>query len=138
MNARPKPRKVDPDTTEAVDEFMATLDHPMRFEIEAIRKAILGAHRSIHEGVKWNSPSFRTFEYFATVNLRAKAGIGVILHLGAKVRALPEGGVRIEDPKRLLKWLAKDRAMVEFADRSDMKGKMPEFVKIVRQWIDYV
>src|SRR5262245_16729700 len=99
------------DTTEAVDAFMKTLDHPFKAEIEAIRKAITGAAPGIREGIKWNAPSFRTTEYFATTNLREKAGIGLILHLGAKIRALPAGGIAIQDPAKLLKWLGKDRAM---------------------------
>ncbi len=37
-------------------------------------------------------------------------GVGVILHLGAKVREIGVGGLSIEDPEKLLKWLAPDRA----------------------------
>jgi len=57
------------DTSEAVDAFMAALDHPFKVEIEAIRQAILGADPRIREGIKWNAPSFRTTEYFATTHL---------------------------------------------------------------------
>jgi hypothetical protein len=126
------------DTTEAVDAFMASLEHPLKAEIETIRRTILGAARGIHEGIKWNSPSFRTTEYFATVNLREKSGIGVILHLGARVKRLPAGGVAITDPGKLLKWLGKDRAMVVFTDKSDLKAKKAGFAKIIRQWVAYV
>src|SRR5262245_24459060 len=104
------------DTTEAVDALMKTLAHPHKDAIEALRVTILGADRSIREGVKWNAPSFRTHEYFATTNLREKKGIGVILHLGAKIRDVGPKGVAIPDPKGLLKWLAADRAMVRFDD----------------------
>ena len=72
---------------------MATLEHPFKPEIEAIRRLMLGVDPGVREGIKWNSPSFRTTEYFATTNLRSKAGIGVILHLGARVRQLPERAV---------------------------------------------
>jgi hypothetical protein len=131
----PTPHRTPADSTKAVDDFMRALDHPFKAEIEAIRAAILGADRAIAEGIKWNAPSFRTTEYFATVNLREKKGIGVILHLGAKVRSLPPGGVAIEDPAKLLKWLGKDRAMVVFADLGDFKARKADFVRIVRQWI---
>jgi len=106
------------DSTAAVDKFMAELVHPFKNEVEAIRTLMLGVDPSIAEGIKWNAPSFRTTEYFATTNLRAKNVIGVILHLGAKAREMPDGGMKINDPKNLLKWLAKDRAAVEFASRS--------------------
>ena len=66
----------------------------------------------IEEGVKWNSLSFRTRggqgEWFATVNLREKQGVGLILRFGAKKNALSETGVAIADPAGLLRWLAKD------------------------------
>jgi hypothetical protein len=83
------------DTTRAVDEFLRALDHPFKSEIETMRKIILGAHPTVSEGTKWNAPSFRTTEYFATHELRVKGCVGVILHLGAKVRATAVTGVPI-------------------------------------------
>lgn len=125
------------DSTQAVDEFMANLDHPFKNEIESMRRLILGVHPSIAEGIKWNAPSFRTVEYFATTNLRVKGGIGIILHLGAKVRKLPSGFL-IADPTNLLKWLGKDRAAVEFSGLQDITAKKAAFEKVLRQWIHYV
>jgi hypothetical protein len=81
------------DTTAAVNEYMRTFAHPFTAEVEILRRAILAADPSISEGVKWNAPSYRTTEYFATTNLRAKVGIGLVLHLGAKVRDLPADGI---------------------------------------------
>lgn len=126
------------DTTAAVDAFMAKLEHPCKAEVQALRELILAADSSIAEGIKWNSPSYRTREYFATTNLRAKNGIGVILHLGAKARLLPAGGIAIDDPKQLLKWLGKDRAMVEFDDVEDIRRKKAAFTAVVRRWIAFV
>ncbi len=126
------------DTTAAVDDFMAQLDHPLKIEVQEIRSAILGVSAAIAEGIKWKAPSFRTHEYFATINLREKDGMGVILHLGAKVRDLGPGGLTIEDPKGLLKWLAPDRASVRFASSSDFKVKKAAFECIVRLWVRHV
>lgn len=130
-------RNTPADSTKAVDEFMATLNHPCKNEIESIRTIMLGVDSSIKEGIKWNAPSFRTAEYFATTNLRAKRGIGVILHLGAKVRELPSG-FSIADPTHLLKWLGKDRATVEFFDLQNISDNKTAFESIVHQWIRYV
>ena len=121
-----------------VDAFLRGLAHPHKAAIEALRHVILGADPRIAEGIKWNAPSFRTSEYFATVNLRAKAGIVVILHLGAKVRELGPGGLRIADPTGSLKWLAQDRAMVEFADLADVDARRQDFEALVRQWVAWV
>ena len=100
----------------------------------SIRSSILGADPSITEGIKWNAPSFRTADYFATTNLREKAGFGIILHLGAKIRDLGPEGVLIRDPEGLLKWLARDRAMIVFADMKDFVAKKPAFENLVRHW----
>jgi hypothetical protein len=126
------------DTSEAVDAFMKSLEHPHKAAIEALRKAIRGAAPDIREGVKWNAPSFRTTEYFATTNLREKSGIGLILHLGAKIRSLPAGGMVVPDPGKLLKWLAKDRAMIVFKDGKDVAKRKDSLVALVRAWIGYV
>ncbi len=134
-----KPAHTSPaDTSGAVDAFMAALAHPFKAEIEQIRALILHVDPLIAEGIKWNAPSFRTSEYFATTNLRAKAGIGVILHLGAKSRALPAGGVAIADPEHLLQWLATDRAAVTFLSSEELQARTVAFQGILRQWITYV
>ena len=112
---------------------MATLEHPHKAAIEALRTIISGTDPAIAEGVKWNAPSFRTTEYFATTRLRGKDGIGVVLHVGAKVRETPS--FQIEDPQGLLKWLAKDRALVNFAGVQDVKAHEAAIQGIVRQWI---
>jgi len=136
--SKPKAHETRTDSTDAVDEFMKTLEHSFKSEIEMLRRAILAVDPAVAEGIKWNSPSFRTGEYFATTNLRARAGIGLILHLGAKVRDLPGGGVKIADPAGLLKWLGKDRAMVEFTTRNELKQKTSALQAVLRQWIEYV
>ena len=138
--AQPKDRsskKTSADTSAAVDAFMATLDHPHKTAIAALRDVMRGADPSISEGVKWNVPSFRTRDYFATTHLRAKVGIGLILHLGAKVRD-EAVGPRIEDPEGMLVWLAADRAVVHLADLGDVHARQPALQAIVRQWIAFV
>ena len=125
------------DSTAAVEEFMAALAHPQKAEIQALRKLMLEVDPSVREGIKWNAPSFRTTEYFATTNLRARSAISVILHLGARVRQLPAGGVAIDDPARLLKWLGKDRAIVEFADAQAFNDSKTAFQAVLRQWIKF-
>ena len=126
------------DSTAAVDAFMAALLHPHKAEIEALRQLMLEVDPAVQEGIKWNAPSFRTAEDFATTHLRAKSGLSVILHLGAKVRELPPGGITIEDPASLLKWLGKDRAMVEFADAQEFNNSTAAFQALLRQWIKFV
>lgn len=133
-----KSTKLRASAPESVESFLATLDHPAKQEIFALRKILLAADPAITEGIKWNAPSFRTTEDFATMNLRVKVGVGVILHFGAKKNAISTTGVAIPDPESLLEWLAKDRALVTFRDLKDVEAKRPAFVEIIREWIKHV
>lgn len=133
-----KPTKRSVPAPESVEKFLAALDHPFKPEIIALRQIILAADPNIVEGIKWNSLSFRTTEYFATFHLRAKEGVQLILHLGAKVRDPSATGVAIADPAALLVWLAKDRASVRFGNLNEIETKRSAFTAIIRQWIHYV
>lgn len=121
-----------------VDEYLSTLDHPHRPAIMAIRQAILATDPAITEEIKWNAPSFRTSEHFATMNLRVKKGVAVILHFGAKKRDISSTGVEIPDPDSLLEWLAKDRAMVTFRDAADVGERKVAFTSLLKEWIRHV
>jgi hypothetical protein len=137
MDVTPTKKKITRDAaladSAAVDAFMANLDHPHKATIEAIRSAVRAADPRIVEGIKWNAPSFRTSEYFATTHLRAKIGTGLILHLGARVRDI--ASVPVDDPAGLLTWLARDRAMIAFISAGDVNARKSELRAIVRQWI---
>jgi hypothetical protein len=98
------------------------------------RAIILGANPEISEGIKWNAPSFRIKEYFATINIR-KDEILVILHFGAKVKDNSPAGLKINGPTGLL---AKDRAAVKFRDMKAIKSSRAALENVVRQWITYL
>jgi hypothetical protein len=44
----------------------------------------------------------------------------------------------VDDPAGLLKWLAKDRATVEFVDMTDFEAKRDAYRAIVQQWIGLI
>lgn len=131
----PPSHRKSSDTSAAVDQFMAATAHPLKAEIQALRELILGVRADVAEGIKWNAPSYRTHEYFATTKLRDKTGIGVILHLGAKVR---NETVVIDDPAGLLTWLGTDRASVSFKGLDEIRRDAAAFRAIVAQWITAV
>ena len=54
----------------SVEEFMRGLEHPRKADMELVCGLIRGADPAIEDGIKWNAPSFRVGEYFATVNTR--------------------------------------------------------------------
>jgi uncharacterized protein YdhG (YjbR/CyaY superfamily) len=119
--ARSKPggSQADP----AVSAFLRELDHPLKREIEAVRRIILGVSPEIREGIKWNAPSFATTEFFATVNLRARDRLQLIFHMGAKVKDNSTKGMRIANPVGLIEWLAKERCLVTLGVGGGHSGK---------------
>lgn len=123
---------------ESVETFLSSLDHPSKPEILVLRQIILAADPTIAESIKWKAPSFHTSEHFATMNLRVKTGIGVIMHFGARKNEISTTGVTIPDPDSLLEWLAKDRAMVTFRDLNDIAARRSPFTELIREWINHV
>jgi hypothetical protein len=121
-----------------VGEFMRELEHPLKKDIETVRRIILNVDPGISEAIKWNAPSFRTMDFFATVNLRSRECVQLIFHTGAKVKATATTGVNIADPAGLLKWLAKDRCLVTLGAGKDIQAKRAAFEAIVREWIRWV
>lgn len=121
--------------TQTLNSLLADLSHPLRTEIEAVRKIILGADPSISEGIKWNSLSFQTTEWFATWNWRVKDQIQLVMHLGAKARKTEVS--QIDDPDGLLKWLAKDRALLTIAPE-ELESKKPALQTLIKDWIQFI
>ncbi len=121
-----------------VEAFLATLDHPHKPVVFALRSLILNADPQISEGIKWNVPSFRTTEYFATFHLRSTEMVRIILHLGAKGRGSDTPAITVVDQAGLLTWLAPDRAAVTFHDLEEVNAKQAAFTQLIREWIQYV
>lgn len=121
-----------------VDALLAALEHPHLPEIQRLREIILAAGPQVRESVKWNAPSFAAGEHFATFHLRAKNGVQVVLHLGAKPRRDATVRTGVADPDGLLEWRAADRATVTFKDAADVEARADAFAAIVRQWITFV
>jgi len=124
--------RFDPATTALLDAH----EHPLREEIDALRAIILDVDPSITEGVKWNTASFCTTDWFATLNgpKHVKEPM-IILHAGAKAKGIVLKD-RISDPAGLIKWLGNDRAQIIFKDAADIKAKEKALRTIVYTWIN--
>ncbi|WP_437499016.1 DUF1801 domain-containing protein [Sorangium sp. So ce1099] len=128
----------DAQESPAVVAYLRELDHPLKEAVVALRQIILGVSPAIREEIKWNAPSFRTTEHFATFNLRAKDRVRLILHLGAKVKDTAAKGLEIADPAGLLEWLARDRCLVTFSDGEDVQAKRAALESVLRAWLRQV
>lgn len=99
---------------------------------------MLGVSPAIGEGIKWNSMSFRTSEWFATWNWRCRDAVQFVFHLGAKVKDNSTAGAKIPDPDGLIKWLSKDRCLVTLGAGMDIQAHRAALEAIVREWITHV
>lgn len=115
--------------------FLRASKHPLLRELELLRGLILGTSPRVGEGIQWNAVSFKTSDWFATLNgpRHTKAPM-VVLHAGAKARGIVLRG-RIDDPAGLLQWRGADRALVVFRDAEDITARRKAFQSIVRAWI---
>lgn len=126
--------RFDPATTALLDAH----EHPLRKEIDALRAIILGVDKSIEEGVKWNTASYRITDWFATLNgPRHVKEPMIILHAGAKAKDLMLKD-RIPDPEGLLKWLGKDRAQIAFKNGKDIAAKKTALSAIIEHWMQHL
>lgn len=119
----------------AVNALLDAHNHPLRKEIDQLRTIILDADRSIVEGVKWNTASFRTEDWFATLNgpKQVKEPM-LILHAGAKAKGIVLKD-RIPDPEGLIRWLGNDRAQITFRNAADITSNKNALCAIISAWI---
>lgn len=118
----------------SVAQFLAQLDHPHRAGIERLRELILGLDPRIGEEIKWNAPSFKLDEHFATFKLHPPKNIQLVLHTGAKGRSGARA-FRIDDPDGLLTWPATDRCVLTLASGEALAAHETAVLGILRQWI---
>lgn len=120
----------------AVSALLDANKHPLRKELDQLRATILIADKSIEEGVKWNTASYRTTDWFATLNgpKHVKEPM-IILHAGAKAKGIVVKD-RIPDPAGLIKWLGPDRGQIVLKDAADIKAKAIAIQAIVSAWIE--
>jgi len=121
-----------------VETFLASLDHPQKPALLALRKLIRDADPAVGESVKWNAPSFHTSKHFATFQLRHPEGVQLVLHFGGKPRRDVTARARVKDPAGLLEWRGPHRATVTFTDLADVEAKRERFAAVLRQWITLV
>ena len=114
---------------------LATLEHPHAAAIRRLRQIILDLDPRISEEIKWNAPSFRIEDHFATFRLHPPRQIQLVLHTGAKTRSNSKA-FAIDDPSGLLKWPASDRCVLTLASEAELSANEAAVIRIIEQWID--
>lgn len=111
--------------TAKVADFMSTLEHPLKAEMEAVRQIIMKAGPGITEDIKWGGPSFYYKEDMATFNPRIKNYVAVIFHKGSLI---PEAA-------RLFEEATKGKVYAKFYNMEEVKAKKKALEHMVQSWV---
>lgn len=110
----------------SVNDFMDTLEHPFKAEVELLRGIIKGVNKDITEQIKWNAPSFSyKGQSLVTFNLWEKGRIHLVFHnpMISKVKS------------PLLEGNYEHRRMAYFSDKSDIQAKKTALEKALKDLI---
>ena len=119
---------------EQVAAFLENLEHPLKPEIEGVRKIILNTDSRLTEHIKWNAPSFCfNGDDRITFNMHAKDFFRLIFHCGVKKTSIKEQ--LFQDESGLLTWAAPDRATATFKNMADVKSKEDQLKKVIQRWL---
>jgi hypothetical protein len=112
-------------TTNKIDEFINSLKHPMKAEVEEAIKIIRGTSKDLEEDVKWGGPSFDYKEPMATLSLRVAGCITFIFHKGELIK----------DKSGLLEPAPKGKAYLKLHSLKEIKDNKTNIQNIVKAWI---
>ena len=115
--------------TDTVNAFMMALEHPLKAEIEEVRRIILAANDKIAERVKWTAPSFYYKEDLGAFHVRQEEFVHLML-------VFPRGLITHESG--LLKGNYTDRRMAYFYNMEDIESKKTALENIVNEWVKLI
>lgn len=99
-----------------------------------MRALIKSLDARISEEVKWNAPSFKLEAHFATFKLYPPRAIELVLHRGAKKKAL-QAPLQMPEAPGLLKWAAPDRCVLHLASSQQLLARESEIRHLLRCWV---
>ena len=118
-----------------VTEFLNSINHPLRNEIEYMRKIILNTGIGLTENIKWNGPNYSfNNEDRITMRIQPPKQIQLIFHRGAKVKEQPTDKL-IKDEYNLLVWRENDRAIATFKSIADIEINEAKLTELIKSWI---
>ena len=118
-----------------VTKFLDNLNHPLREEIEYLRKLILSTDIGLTEGIKWKGPSYSIDnEDRITIKINPPKLIQVIFHRGAKVIEQPKERL-LGNEYSIISWRENDRGITTFKNLEELEKNQEMLKEIVVKWI---
>lgn len=121
-------KKLKPTDEELVNDWMNKLEHPLKAEINAVRKIIKESNSNINERIKWNAPSYYSKEDIVTFNHRATEHVHLIFHHPTIVKI----------KSVLLEGDYKDRRMLYLPDMKAVKANKKELQRIITESVQLI
>lgn len=120
-----------------VEEYLQKLEHPLKREIEEVRRIVLSMEKELSEHVKWNAPSFCIHnDDRITFNFHGNGFFRLVLHRGAKAKESVNLKPYFEDAQGLMEWAANDRATIKFTDIRDVEAKSELLKEVLKRWLN--
>lgn len=117
-----------------VERFREALNVGVLQTIDAIRAIVAHSHPGLKEGIKWNAPSFKLGDDdLITLGLERSGGVRVVLHRGAKLKAVD--GFHFDDPDGLARWPSPDRGVIVFRDQADVAQRADALSNLCSRWL---
>src|SRR5215831_8369932 len=113
-----------PSDSEAVNAYSKSLKHPLAGLVTKVRQAILSAHSSIGEEIKWNAPAFFYTGPMAPFNPKEYKRHLVVMNLYRKdrLRLVFWHGDRVNDKSGFLQGdYADGRRLAELSSVEDLR-----------------
>jgi len=110
---------------EKVKQYMDAADHPLKKEVEVLRKVIKSADSRLGERIKWNAPSYYYKEDIVTFGPVRQGKVLLVFHHPFVVKVKSE----------LLEGDYKDRRLVYFDSMSAIKNNKDELQRIIQEII---
>lgn len=119
-----------------VTDFLDSLNHALRAEIECLRNIIMSTDYELTEGIKWNGPNYGiNGKDRITMRINPQKQIQVIFHRGAKVKE-PLKERLLSGQYDILIWKENDRAIASFKSLDEIQENSQMIREIVTKWIE--
>jgi len=123
---------------EKVDEFMQTLDYPLKDVLQYLRELILSIDKKIGEGIFYNAPVFYytgTMKPFNPKDYKRYI-VGSNLFKKDTLRMIFLRGASAQDPTNILEGSYKDgRRLLSFKSIHDVKSKEKAMKSIIKELV---
>lgn len=113
---------------EKVSQYMEAIDHPLKKEMEALRRIIRNASPKLSERIKWNAPSYYYMDDIVTFGPLRTGKVFLVFHHPFVVKV----------KSTLLEGDYKDRRLAYFDTMQSIRANKAELERILNEIITHI